>query len=53
MVASLVASLVASSLFKGLKQAEEPCCLADATKLDAKRLDFDEQILHVDDLVPN
>lgn len=36
-----------------LQQAEESGGLADAAELDAEGLDLDEQVLYVDDLVPD
>jgi hypothetical protein len=38
-------------MFKCLQETEETCCLLDFTKLDTKCLNFDEQILHIDDLI--
>jgi len=34
-----------------LQQPEESGCLSDPAELDAEGLDFDEQLLDVDDLV--
>lgn len=36
---------------QGLEQAEEAGSFADAAELDAEGLNFDEEVLHVDDLV--
>ena len=34
-----------TAALKGLEQAEEPCGLPDARKLDAERLHLEEQVL--------
>lgn len=38
---------------QGLEEAEKAGSLADAAELDAEGLNLDEEVLHVDDLVPD
>lgn len=38
---------------EGLKEAEEAGSLTYAAELDAESLDLNEEVLHVDDLVPD
>lgn len=38
---------------KGLEKTKEAGSFTDATELDTEGLDFDEEVLHVDDLVPD
>lgn len=38
---------------QGFQQAEESSGFPDAAELDAEGLDLDEQVLNIDDLVPN
>ena len=42
-----------SVLLQGLEQSEETSCFPDPAELDTKGLYFDEQILYIDDLVPD
>lgn len=41
------------SCIQGLEEAEEAGCFPYAAELNAKGLHLDEQVLHVDDLVPD
>lgn len=45
MLLVLLRLLAAWRLFQRFQQAKQPCCLPDATKLDAERLDFDDEVL--------
>lgn len=38
---------------QGFEQAEESGCFTNAAELDAEGLDFNEQVLNIDDLVPD
>lgn len=56
MSASLLGGFVLSrglAGVQGFEQAEEAGCFADAAELNAEGLDLNEQVLNVDDLVPD
>lgn len=38
---------------QGLEEAEEASSFTDTAELDAEGLDLDEEVLHIDDLVPD